>query len=58
MIDEKAFLVREYLHYFQLRHARGLLDFIDKKISIPSKFNLFVTNFNVVKTGCIFIELL
>ena len=58
MIEEKAFLIREHMDHFQLRHARSMLDFIDKKATCSAKFNLFVTNFNPVKTGCILIELL
>ena len=58
MIEEKCFLIREYIEFFQLRHARTLLDQIDKKVNIPNKSNIFVTNFNVVKTGCLLIELL
>ena len=58
MIEEKCYLIREYIEFFQLRHARTLLDQIDKKVNIPNKSNIFVTNFNVVKTGCLLIELL
>jgi len=35
-----------------------MLDYIEKMTAIPNKTNLFVTNFNVVKTGCILIELM
>lgn len=35
-----------------------MLDYIDKKIIVPSKFNILVSNFNVVKTGCLLIEVL
>ena len=58
MIDQKCFLIREYLDYFQLRNARTLLDYIDKKVNIPNKLNLLVSNFNVVLTGCLLIEIL
>jgi len=58
MIEYKCFLLREYLDHFQLRHARSLLDYIYKKIEIPNKFNILVNNFNVLKTGCLLIELL
>ena len=58
MIEEKAYLVREFMERFGLRHARTLLDYIDKRVNIPTKHNIFVTNFNVVKTGCLLIELL
>jgi hypothetical protein len=34
------------------------LDHIDQKVNIPNKFNLLVSNFNVVRTGCLLIELL
>lgn len=34
------------------------MDYIYKKIEIPNKFNILVTNFNVLKTGCLLIELL
>jgi hypothetical protein len=42
MIEYKSFLIRQFLDYFTLRHARALLDAIDKRVSVPSKFNLFV----------------
>ena len=58
MIEQKCYLVKEYMDHFQLRHARTLLDYIDKKIMIPNKLNLLVSNFNVVKTGCLLVELL
>lgn len=58
MIEEKTFLIRQYLEHFQLRHARILLDYIEKKSCIPNKFNVLVTNFNPVKTGCLLIEIL
>jgi len=58
MIEQKAFLLREYMDYFSLRQARQMLDYIEKMTAIPNKTNLFVTNFNVVKTGCILIELM
>jgi len=41
-----------------MRNARNLLDNIEKKVEIPNKLNIFVTNFNVVKTGCLLIEIL
>lgn len=58
MIDEKTYLIRVFMEHFQLRHARILLDYIEKKTQIASKTNLFCTNFNVVKTGCQLIEVL
>ena len=58
MIDHKSYLIKQYFDNFQLRNARTLLDNIEKKIDIPNKQNIFVTNFNVVKTGCLLIELL
>ena len=58
MIDEKAYLIRVFLENFKLRNARVLLDLIQKMTKIPSKVNTYVTNFNVVKTGCVLIELL
>lgn len=58
MIDEKCYLIREFMEHFQLRHARSLLDYIDKRATCQSKQNLFITNFNVVKVGCQLIELL
>ena len=58
MIDQKCFLIREYLDYFQLRNARQLLDFMEKKVTIPNKLNILVSNFNVVLTGCLLIEVL
>jgi hypothetical protein len=58
MIDQKCYLIREYLDYFQLRNARTMLDFIDKKVNIANKLNILVSNFNVVKTGCLLIEVL
>lgn len=58
MIEQKCYLVREYLDFFQLRNARQLLDFIDKKINIPNKLNLLVSNFNVVLCGCLLIEIM
>jgi len=51
-------LIREYMEHFQLRHARTLLDHIDKRVTIPNRQNILVTNFNVVKTGCLLIEVL
>lgn len=41
-----------------MRHARQLLDFIEKRSTIASKQNVLVNNFNVVKTGCLLIEIL
>jgi len=35
-----------------------LLDFIENRSTAPNKQNLFVNNFNVVKTGCLLIEVL
>jgi hypothetical protein len=58
MIEQKCYLIKEYLDHFQLRNARNLLDNIEKKVDIANKLNIFVTNFNVVKTGCLLIELL
>ena len=58
MIDQKCYLVREYLDFFQLRNARQLLDFIDKKVNIPNKLNILVSNFNVVLSGCLLIEVM
>lgn len=58
MIDEKAYLIKVFLEHFKLRNARGLLDLIEKMSKIPNKSNLYVTNFNVVKTGCVLIELI
>lgn len=58
MLDQKAYLIREYIEHFQLRHARSLLDSIEKRVTLPNKQNLLVSNFNVVKTGCLLIELL
>ena len=58
MIDEKAYLIREFMERFMLRHARQLLDHIDRAVSVPTKHNIFVTNFNVVKTGCLLIEMM
>ena len=58
MIEEKNYLIRVFMEHFQLRHARILLDHIEKKTSIPNKLNLFCSNFNVVKTGCLLIEVL
>ena len=37
MIDAKIYLLKEYMDYFQLRHARSLLDYIDKKGTLPTK---------------------
>lgn len=58
MLQYKCFLVREFMHLFQLKHARTLLDHIDQKIQIPNKFNILVSNFNVVLSACLLIELL
>ena len=58
MIDEKTYLIRVFMEHFQMRHARILLDYIEKKTQVPNKINLFCTNFNVVKTGCLLIEVL
>jgi hypothetical protein len=58
MIEEKAFLIRVFMEHFQLRHARLLLDHIEKRGLEANKHNLFVTNFNVVRTGCVLIEIL
>ena len=58
MIEEKTFLIRVFMTHFQLRHARQLLDHIEKKGLKANKLNLFVNNFNVVKTGCVLIEVL
>ena len=46
------------MEYFQLRHARIMLDHIDKRIGAKNKFNVLVTNFNVVLSGCLLIEVL
>lgn len=58
MIEEKTYLIRVFMERFQLRHARQLLDHIEKKGLKANKLNLFVNNFNVVKTGCVLIEIL
>lgn len=58
MVDEKAYLIRVYMEHFKLRNARTLLDCIEKMTNIPNKSNLYVTNFNVVKTACVLIEIL
>lgn len=58
MIDQKCFLIRQYLDYFQLRHARILLDYMEKRILVKDKTNILVTTFNVTLTGCLLIEIL
>jgi len=58
MIEEKSYLIREFIEHFRLRHLRSLLDFIEKRTAISNKSNIFVNNFNVVKTGCLLIEIL
>ena len=58
MIDQKCFLIRQYLDCFLLRHARSLLDHMEKRVMIKDKTNLLVTNFNVTLTGCLLIEIL
>ena len=51
-------MVREFLEHLQLRHARTLIDSIDKKVSAVTKYNIFVGNLNVVLSGCLLIEIL
>ena len=58
MIEQKNYLIRHYMDFFQIRHARLLLDIIEKRSTVASKQNIFVQNFNVVKTGCLLIEML
>lgn len=41
-----------------MRHARTLVDSLEKKISQVTKFNMFVGNLNVVLSACLLIELL
>ena len=58
MINEKAYLIREFMERFNLRNARVLLDNIDRLSNFQNKQNILVTNFNVVRTACLLIEIL
>lgn len=58
MINEKSYLIRECMEKFHLRNARVLLDNIDRLSGFTNKQNILVTNFNVVKTACLLIEIL
>lgn len=58
MINEKSYLIREFMEKFNLRNARVLLDNVDRLSGFANKQNILVTNFNVVRTGCLLIEIL
>jgi len=58
MINEKAYLIREFIERFNLRNARIFLDNMDRLSGFVNKQNILITNFNVVKTACLLIEIL
>lgn len=58
LLDQKCYLVRQFINKMLLRHAKNLLDNLALKVAQQSKQNILVLNFNPVKCSCLLIEIL
>lgn len=57
-IEAKVFLMKRFIRFMRFEQAARFLDIVEYTINDSSRGNIFVHTLNVVKAGCMLIELL